>query len=99
MEAAKQVQWASVKAEDFGPDDPLPDLDAALRPGILRVGAHIVQLMLMLPPDLDAAAVRRAAAVELRSEHLAPDRRNAIADAIAALSQSLREKTVSTATP
>lgn len=88
MEAAKQVQWSSVKAEDIGPDDPLPDFEGALRPAILRIGAHIVELVLALPEDLDAETVRRVAREELRTEHLERDRLDAIADAITALSRA-----------
>ena len=84
MAAAKAVQWRAVKDDDFRPAE-LPDLDDALRPALLRIGARIAQLLLTLPTGLEADAVGAAAARSLRAPYLEPADRESLAEAIAAL--------------
>ena len=86
MEAAKRVQWAAVKDPDYEPEPPLPDLDSALRPALLRIGARIANLVLALPANLDPGETRAAAKLALRVRYLDESHRDAIADAIAACS-------------
>ncbi len=87
MEAAKEVQWRSVKDPTYAVPEPLPDLDTSLRPGLIRIGERITQLVLSLPRNLEATRVRRAALEELRTPYLSERSALAIADAIVTLSQ------------
>ena len=93
MEAAKEVQWNAVSDPNFSAPEPLPDLNASLRPAVLRIGQRIAQLLLALPQGLDPAPVREAAREALRTPRLSEPSILAIADAIAALSQAPRETT------
>jgi len=86
FEAARSVQLKAVKDSDYHPPEPLPDLEKELRPALLRIGERTARLLLELPPGLDAAAVRTAARDALRSPYLDAERRDALADAIAACS-------------
>jgi len=86
MEAAKEVQWNAVKDPAYAPEAPHPGLGTALRPGLERIGARIARLLLALPPGLEAARVREAAATALRTPYLSEASRRDIADAIAACS-------------
>ena len=86
FEAARSVQLRAVKDSDYHPPEPLPDLEKELRPALLRIGERTARLLLALPPGLDAAAVRAAARDALRAPYLDPERRDALADAIAACS-------------
>ena len=88
MEAAKQVQWSSVRAEEIATSAPLPDLTTALRPALLRLGERIAERILALPQNLDAAVVERVARQELRTRHLSPASRIALAESVVALSRS-----------
>jgi cyclohexadienyl dehydratase len=85
LDAAKQVQSRAVKDPDYQPEA-TPDLDGALRPGLLRIGERQARLLLALPPGLEAGAVREAARSALRAPDLDGALRDAIADAIAACS-------------
>jgi hypothetical protein len=85
MEAAKEVQWAANRDPDFTPGEPIPDLDAELRPALLRIGERVAAHLLTLPADLDPDEVQRAARDGLRSPWLSERSRRAIADAIAGL--------------
>jgi cyclohexadienyl dehydratase len=89
IEAAKQVQWSTLKDPGREAPEPLPDVDGVLRPALLRVGEKITGLLVALPAGLDALAVRRAAATELRSPHVSDASRVAIADSITAFSAAL----------
>jgi chorismate mutase len=93
MEAAKEVQWNAVSDPNFSAPEPLPDLNASLRPAVLRIGERIAQLLLALPQGLDPAPVREAAREALRTPRLSEPSILAIADAIAALSRAPRETT------
>ncbi|HKA14209.1 MAG TPA: transporter substrate-binding domain-containing protein, partial [Myxococcota bacterium] len=83
FEAARAVQSRAVKDPNYHPD-PLPDLERELRPALLRIGERTARLLLALPRDADAAAVRAAAREELRAPYLDAAQRDALADAIAA---------------
>ena len=88
MEAAKEVQWKAVKDRTYVGPEPLPDLNTSLRPGLIRIGERIAQLLLKLPRDLEATRVRAAALEQLRAPYLSERSALAIADAIALLSRS-----------
>ena len=90
MEAAKQVQWVSVKNDDIDAAEPSPDLYGALRPAILRLGERIARLILDLPKDLDATAVAHSVRRELRTKRLSDESRSAIAKALVDLSRAPR---------
>jgi cyclohexadienyl dehydratase len=85
IDAAKHIQSRAVREDDEFPKD-LPDLESQLRPGLLRIGARIAQLLLTLPEDLDTSSVRAAAQDQLRAAHLDDEHREALAAAIAAIS-------------
>ncbi|MEE8508282.1 MAG: transporter substrate-binding domain-containing protein, partial [Myxococcota bacterium] len=91
MEAAKEVQWKAVKDRTYAVPEPLPDLNTSLRPGLIRIGERIAQLLLKLPRDLEATRVREAALEELRAPYLSERSALAIADAIAVLSRASGE--------
>ena len=81
IEAAKRVQWRAVKDPGYVPPA-LPDLDAALRPGLVRIGERITALILELPTELDPESVRARTRAALRAPFLDDELRDAIADAI-----------------
>lgn len=85
IDAAKHIQSRAVREDDEFPEE-LPDLESQLRPGLLRIGARIARLLLTLPEDLDPNSARAAAQDQLRAPHLEPTHRDALADAIAAIS-------------
>ena len=87
MNAAKQVQWVSVRNDDIDAAEPLPDLDAALRPAILRLGERIASLILDLPKSLEARTIEREVRSELRTKRLSEESRSAIAKALVELSR------------
>jgi cyclohexadienyl dehydratase len=84
LEAARAVQSRAVKDPDYHAPHPLPDLDRELRPALLRIGERTARLLLALPPNLDAPAVRAMARDELRAPYVEDAQRDALADAIAA---------------
>jgi len=88
IEAAKQVQLSAIKDAEYEPPESLPDIDAVLRPALLRVGRKIARLLVALPPGLDSERLRKAARTELQAPYLSDASRVAIADSIAALSQA-----------
>ena len=88
MEAAKQVQWAAIKDPEFEPPELLPDLDGALRPGLLRIGDRIAQLLVVLPPNLEEEAIQAAAHAALRTPRLSDASIDEIARAVGALSEA-----------
>jgi cyclohexadienyl dehydratase len=85
LDAAKEVQWKASRDPSFAPEEPLPELDGALRPALERIDARIARLLVELPDDLDAAASRAAVADGLRTRRLSDASKRAIADALAAL--------------
>jgi cyclohexadienyl dehydratase len=86
MEAAKQVQRDTVADTRYEPAAPLPDLDAELRPALLRIGARIARLLLWLPPGIDADRMRAEATALLREPRLSPDSRGLLVAALFELS-------------
>ncbi|MEM7409749.1 MAG: transporter substrate-binding domain-containing protein [Myxococcota bacterium] len=81
IDAAKRVQWRAVKDAEYVPPA-LPDLDAALRPALVRIGERVAQLVLQLPADLPLETIRARARSELRAPYLDDELRLALADAI-----------------
>ncbi len=86
MEAAKQVQRDAVADSSYEPTAPLPDLDADLRPALLRIGARIARLLLWLPPGIDPDRIRAEATALLREPRLTSDSRNMLVAALSELS-------------
>jgi hypothetical protein len=86
IEAAKQVQRTALKDPDYEPPDAVPDVDNVLRPALLRIGEKVARLVVALPAGLRRDEVRAAAVDQLRTPHVAPESKRAIADAIAVLS-------------
>ena len=84
MEAAKQVQLDAVRDPDGAPPEPWPDLDATLRPALLRIGEKIAALLLELPAS-DAERVHALAAELLREPRLARSSRREIVAALVRL--------------
>lgn len=85
LEAAKQVQRDAVADPTYQPPEPHPDLDAALRPALLRIGDRIAALIVALPPSDQASRVEPLAETLLREPRLAASSRREIAAAIARL--------------
>ena len=88
MEAAKAVQRATVKS-DFEVAEPLPSLDAALRPALLRIGDRAARLLLVLDAprsndDAPSSLVARTDAA-VRARFVPSSSRRAIARAIEGL--------------
>jgi cyclohexadienyl dehydratase len=90
IDAARQAQLAVGRDPSYQPEEPVPDLQAELRPALLRIGERIAALLLALPEGLDAAEVQRAAHDGLRSPWLQEDTRRALANAVTALSKQPR---------
>ncbi len=87
IDAAKQVQWDSVRDPEFSPPASLPDLDSALRPALLRIGERQTRLLLALPAQPDLATLRQSTRDALRTPRVSEGSALAIANAIARLSQ------------
>jgi len=90
IDAARQLQLIVGRDPSYRPEEPIPDLQAELRPALLRIGERIAALLLALPEGLDAAEVQRATQEGLRSPWLGENTRRALAAAITALSQEPR---------
>jgi cyclohexadienyl dehydratase len=90
MEAAKEVQWEAVRDPSYAPPEPLPDLDGGLRPGLLRIGDRIAELLLLLPEGLEREQVRAEARGALRAPYLSARSSRVLADAIVAVSRAPR---------
>jgi cyclohexadienyl dehydratase len=90
IESAKDVQLAAVRDPDFEPEAPVPDLEAELRPALLRIGARIALLLVALPEDLPAARVSRACRDGLRAPWLSDASRRTLTAALAKLAQAPR---------
>jgi len=92
ISAAKQVQLAAGRDPEFEPETPLPQLDGALRPAILRIGNRISWLLTELPDDLDPLWVKQTVRRGLRSRYLSPTSVNEIADALSDLVKAGRQQ-------
>jgi len=90
MEAAKEVQWEAVQDLRYTPPEPLPDFNAGLRPGLLRIGDRIAELLLVLPPQPDADRVRIATRDALHAPYLSQRSAHTLADAIVAVANAPR---------
>jgi len=87
IDAARQLQLAAGRDASYQPEEPVPDLQAELRPALLRIGERIAALLVALPEGLDAAEVQQATREGLRSPWLDASTRRALADAITAFSR------------
>jgi len=90
IDAARQLQLAAARDPSYQPEEPVPDLQAELRPALLRIGERIAALLVALPEGLDAAEVERATREGLRSPWLEASARRALADAITEFSKQPR---------
>ena len=92
VEAAKQVQWQTLRDASFAVEEPVPDLEKQLRPALLRIGERIAALLVALPPDLDDDTLRAATRDGLRSPGLSPDSVASISEALVKLSHARAAK-------
>jgi len=90
IEAAKVIQRAhlagrtSAGADASTREAARHELEARLRPALLRIGVRTIRLVACLPPTLAAAEVHAATRIELASRKLPDESLGAIADAILA---------------
>jgi chorismate mutase len=87
--AAKEIQNATLAGPAGGA--PPPDLDTALRPALLRIGNRIAFLLQKLPPRIDRDHLEACARQRLRTPGLSESARDALVEAIRALSEARRE--------
>jgi len=92
MEAAKQVQWQTLRDANFAVEEPVPDLETQLRPALLRIGERIASLLVALPQDLEDDTLRAAARDGLRTPNLSPDTVASIAEALVKLAHARAAK-------
>ena len=92
LEAAKQVQWQTLRDASFVAEEPVPDLETQLRPALLRIGERIAALLVSLPQGQDDDALRAAARDGLRTPRLSPDSVASIAEALVKLSHARAAK-------
>lgn len=90
MDAAKAVQMAAVRDEEFAPPDALPDLDTELRPALLRIGERIAALIIALPEDLPTHEIASVCSAGLRAAWLAPSVETETCAALAVLARAPR---------
>ncbi len=88
IEAAKQIQLATLAKPPAPRAAPLPDLDEDLRPALNRIGNRIARLVVALPAGLDSEEILNATRRELAARDLPDARLAAIAEAIVATSRS-----------
>ena len=88
IEAAKQIQKATLARAPAPASPSPPDLDQSIRPALIRIGDRIARLIVALPADLDPAAIHTAVRRELAARNLDDARLDAIASAIVAISRS-----------
>lgn len=99
IEAAKQIQIATLARPPTTRSSPPPDLESRLRPALNRIGDRIARLVVVLPAGLDPGTIRAATRRELAARDLAADQLDAIAEAIAALSRSAPQPAPDAPTP
>jgi len=87
IEAAKSIQRRTL-AKPALPEVQRYDLDAELRPALIRIGDRIAALAVALPPGLSAAEVRTETDRALAARGLSAAERAAIAQGLVALSAS-----------
>ncbi|MEE2677309.1 MAG: transporter substrate-binding domain-containing protein [Myxococcota bacterium] len=88
--AAREIQMAAGRDPDFTGPEPALDLDAALRPALLRIGERIAALVVALPTDLEPGQVTRVCNAGLRAAWLSVPERNALCVALRALAAAPR---------
>jgi len=88
--AAKEIQRATLA----GPagEAPTADLDRALRPALLRLGSRIAFLLQKLPAQIDRGDLEDFARQRLRTPGLSDGARDALVEAILALSEARRDE-------
>jgi chorismate mutase len=92
VEAAKQLQWETLRAAAPAVEEPVPDLETQLRPALLRIGERIAVLLVALPQDLAPEALRAAARDGLRTPGISPDAVASISEALLKLADARAAK-------
>jgi cyclohexadienyl dehydratase len=88
--AAKEIQRATLAADPIG-ESPPADLDASLRPALLRLGDRIAQLLQNLPARIERRELQELARQRLRTPGLSEGARDTLVEAILALSEARRQ--------
>jgi len=88
--AAKEIQRATLARPAAGA--PPADLDTALRPALLRIGNRIAFLLQMLPEGIDRRDLENCASQRLRTPGLSEGARDALVEAILALSTARHDE-------
>ncbi len=89
--AAKEIQRRTLAAGPVG-ESPPADLDTSLRPALLRIGNRIAYLLQKLPARVERADLQGRARQRLRTPGLSEGARDALVEAILALSEARREE-------
>ena len=84
--AAKEIQHAALAAPPG--EAPPADLDTALRPALVRIGNRIAFLLQRLPARIDRGNLEASARRRLRTPGLSDSARDALVEAILALSEA-----------
>ncbi|MBW2230417.1 MAG: transporter substrate-binding domain-containing protein [Deltaproteobacteria bacterium] len=85
IEAAKDVQRATLATPAGRDASPPPDLARSLRPALLRIGQRIAFLLIELPAELDRASVAATTRDALARHGLSAARLDELSDALVAL--------------
>jgi chorismate mutase len=88
--AAKEIQHAALAAP--AGEAALVDLDTALRPALVRIGNRIAWLLQRLPARIDRGNLEASAGRRLRTPGLSDSARDALVEAILALSEARRDE-------
>lgn len=88
--AAKEIQRAALAAP-AGEAQPA-DLDTALRPALVRIGNRIAFLLQRLPARIDRGNLESSAGRRLRTPGLSDSARDALVEAILAVSEARRDE-------
>jgi cyclohexadienyl dehydratase len=88
--AAKEIQRAALAGA--AGETPAADLDTALRPALLRIGNRIAFLLQKLPGRIDRRSLEDRARGRLHTPGLSDGARDALVEAILALSASRRDE-------
>ena len=84
--AAKEIQHTALAAP--AGEAPFADLDTALRPALVRIGNRIAFLLQRLPARIDRGNLEASARRRLRTPGLSDSARDALVEAILALSEA-----------
>jgi cyclohexadienyl dehydratase len=88
IEASKQLQRAALADPRFDRPETTPDVDAVLRPALIRIGEKIARMVVVLPSGLAPSAILEATREQLRTPRLSVASIEAIAASVSALSDA-----------